>query len=117
MPGHQDLSQVVKISMEELKQKQDKGEKFYLLDNRSYEEYREKHIQGAISIPLEEFEKKISELALEENAEIITYCHGWHCSTSKIAALKLKEKGFSNVKVLDGSTKEWEAKGWSIESS
>jgi predicted sulfurtransferase len=43
-----------------------------IVDVRSIEAYRESHIKGALSIPLDELESRLSELP--RNKTIITYC-------------------------------------------
>lgn len=112
-PSPQMSFEEMKISLDDLKKKMDKGEDFILLDNRSFGEYQEKHIPGASSMPLSEIDKKYQELSKDK--EIITYCHGWHCNTSKIAAQKLKDYGFEKVRILDGTVSDWEKRGWPIE--
>jgi 3-mercaptopyruvate sulfurtransferase SseA len=45
-----------------------------LVDVRSAESYTKGHAAGAVSIPLENFEKNIGKLSLEKSQWIITYC-------------------------------------------
>ncbi len=92
----------------------DESEDFILIDTRSQKEYQEEHIVGAISLPASEIDNRYNELARDK--EIITYCYGGHCGPAKVAAQKLIQLGFSNVKVLDGSTQSWKAKGWQTET-
>ncbi len=108
------LASVPSISIKELKQKMDKGENFILIDARTEEEYKQSHIQGAISIPLPQINKKTT-AKFSKNSEIIVYCYGAKCGTSVWMARKLNELGFMNVKKLDGSVKDWQAKGGPIE--
>ncbi len=50
------------------------GSEAVIVDVRSAESFAAGHIAGAISIPLAEFETNISNIALEKDQWIITYC-------------------------------------------
>jgi rhodanese-related sulfurtransferase len=105
--------EIPKISIEELKQKMDKGENFVLIDSRSSVEYEEEHIKGAISIPYQQREELASNL--DKNKEIIIYCRGEKCGTSEVSGKKLIALGFKNVKELKGGVKEWKEAGGKTE--
>jgi len=45
-----------------------------VVDVRSESAYAEGHIPGAVSIPLDEFERNVNGIALEKDQWIITYC-------------------------------------------
>ncbi len=100
-----DSSEIPKISIEELKQKMDSQEDFILIDSRSQVEYEEEHIKEAISVPY----NKIEEIAsgLDKNKEIIIYCRGEACGTSRAMGSKLKEMDFENVKEFPYKVKDW----------
>ena len=68
MPTPEEL----RVPFEEFKKLYDRGE-VLVLDVRSAESYQAGHIPGAISIPLDAVEAKISELKKEKRA-IVTYC-------------------------------------------
>ncbi len=108
-----------KISIDELKSKNDKWEGYVLLDLRSPEEYKEEHLPHATMAPYRVFEKpniidRISPF-LDKRDEIILYCRGTKCQTSEVAARQLIGLGFNNVKVLDGGVNEWKTRGWPTE--
>lgn len=73
-----------------------------LLDISTPTEYDTGHIEGAISIPLEELRDRAGELDKEK--EIITYCHVGQ--RGYIAGRILKQKGFK-VKSLSGGYKSY----------
>jgi rhodanese-related sulfurtransferase len=75
-----------------------------IIDVRSPEEYAEKHIPGAINIPLGELESRSKELS--EQALIITAC-GKGGGRSAEAAAILKQQGFSKAFFLCGGTVGW----------
>ena len=64
---------VPRITVEDAKAAVDGGEAV-IVDVRSAESFAAGHIAGAISIPLTEFETNISNIALEKDQWIITYC-------------------------------------------
>ena len=64
---------VPRITVEDAKAAVD-GSEAVIVDVRSAESFAAGHIAGAISIPLTEFETNISNIALEKDQWIITYC-------------------------------------------
>lgn len=71
-----------------------------VLDLRPVEEYRAGHIPGAISIPLEELEHRLS--GLPKEGEIVAYCRGPYCVLSIQAVEMLRAKGFQAVRLEEG---------------
>ena len=65
------LSEVPRISAEELKDRLDNGEAIVVVDTRSAG-YGIKHIAGAISVPSVRGESPLDELPLDQ--EIVLYC-------------------------------------------
>ncbi len=64
---------VPRITVEDAKAAVDSGEAV-IVDVRSAESFAAGHIANAISIPLAEFETNISNIALDKDQWIITYC-------------------------------------------
>lgn len=73
----------------------------FLIDVRSTAEYNGGHIDGAISIPLDEIEN----INLGKTLNLIVYCKSG--SRSKSAAMKLLDLGYVNVYDL-GSMDNWQ---------
>lgn len=67
-----DLSEITRITVDEVKAKLDAGANIVIVDARSTREYEGSHIAGAISIPLGEIAQSYSDLRRYD--EIITYC-------------------------------------------
>ncbi|MCL2052611.1 MAG: rhodanese-like domain-containing protein [Lachnospiraceae bacterium] len=80
------------------------GEEFILLDVRSSEEYREKHIAGAILIPDNEIANRAEKELPDKNAKILVYCRSG--KRSEAAANKLAEMGYLNV-LNFGGINDW----------
>lgn len=91
------------ITVQELKQRLDKGDKLFLLDVREPYEYSLAKIEGSVLIPLGTLPQSIDKL--DRNSEIIAYCH--HGMRSADAVGFLVQQGFSNVKNLVGGIDAW----------
>ena len=75
-----------------------------IIDVRNPEEYTEKHIPGAINIPLSEFESYSNKLS--KQAIIITACGKGGGRSAQGAAL-LRQLGFEKAAYLCGGTFGW----------
>ncbi|MDF2946560.1 MAG: ArsR family transcriptional regulator [Bacillales bacterium] len=92
------------ITLLELKERMDNGE-ILLLDVRPKEEYDVAHIDGAVSIPIEELEQKLSILPV--NCNVVAYCRGPFCLMAVEAVEILKTKGINAIR-LENSVHDWE---------
>jgi rhodanese-related sulfurtransferase len=80
------------------------------VDARHEFDYNLGHIKGAINLPLKEFELKKDRLIdRSKDALLVTYCDGAECNSSIELAAKLRETGFTNVRIFFGGWSEWEA--------
>ena len=75
-----------------------------LLDMRDREDYRRGHIEGAISMPIQEIDERCRDLPRDR--EIVTYCYNQYCHLSTLGALKLVEHGIP-AKELNVGWSEW----------
>jgi len=82
-----------------------------VLDVRPPEEFRAGHLPGAISVPLKELEKRLSELP--RNREVVAYCRGPYCVLAVEAVEMLKARGFTAFRLEDGVS-DWHARGYPI---
>lgn len=88
------------ITVSELKERLDKGEKFHFLDVREEWEFEEDNL-GAENIPLGELPHRISELEKFKDEEIVVHCRSG--ARSGNAKKFMESKGFSQVRnVLGG---------------
>lgn len=81
------------VTMEQLKKMQNDG--IIIIDVRSPLEYKEGHIEGAISIPEYEIKSNIDKYIKDKNKEMILYCQTGH--RSKKAQKELKKMGYNNI--------------------
>ena len=92
-----------KITSDEAK-KMMETQKVIVVDVRTLEEYNEGHIPNAISVPLETIENEAEAKLKNQDALILVYCRSGR--RSREAALKLIEKGYTNV-IDFGGIKDW----------
>lgn len=83
-----------------------------LLDVRPADEFAMGHLPGALNVPMETLEERLSEL--DPNQEIVAYCRGAYCVMSFEAVAALRERGF-NVRRLEDGFPEWQAAGLPVE--
>jgi rhodanese-related sulfurtransferase len=79
-----------------------------VLDVRPAEEFHAGHLPGALSIPLKELERRLSELPRER--EIVAYCRGPYCVLAVEAVEMLRSRGFTAFRLEDG-IRDWQARG------
>jgi rhodanese-related sulfurtransferase len=102
------------ITREELKERMEQGHKFHLVDVLAPETYENKHIKGAINIPMTEISKKARKM-FDLDDDIVVYCSGFSCKASPTAAKTLDDLGFTNVFDYEGGREDWEEAGLPIE--
>lgn len=92
------------ITVQELKNKMDAGEKMVLLDVREPDERAAFNIGGK-HIPLGAVPARVQELAGNENEEVVVYCRSG--KRSGMAQQYLRQAGFTNVRNLEGGMLAW----------
>jgi len=96
------------ITIEEVKERLDRGEQLNLVDVRETYERAEFNIGGA-HIPLGQVQMmQVDELNNLKNEEVIVYCRSGNRSGQ--AALILETLGFTNTKNLAGGMLAWQSK-------
>lgn len=83
------------------------------IDARPRNEYAQGHIQGALSLPWQELDHYLPEIAehLETDKIIVAYCDGETCDLSHLLALFFKDMGFEDVRVLVNGWSIWQEAG------
>ena len=96
------------ISVEELKNRMDAGEKLNLVDCREQDEYAEFNLGGQL-IPLGKIQTmQTEELDDLKDEEIIIHCRSGN--RSMMACLFLDTLGYKNTKNLTGGVLAWQEK-------
>jgi rhodanese-related sulfurtransferase len=107
---------VNKITRDELMRMVSSGEKFKLVDVLDREHFAKEHIKGAISIPVNEIEKKAPKL-LKKSEKIVVYCASFDCQASTNAAEKLLSMGYKNVLDYKGGLKDYKETNLPLEGN
>ncbi|WP_395767329.1 rhodanese-like domain-containing protein [Aquirufa sp.] len=97
------------ITIEELKERMDKGEKLNLIDVREEYEFDEFNI-GATLIPLGELPNRLEEIEAWKDQEILIHCRSG--ARSGRAKEYLMSEGYSNVRNVLGGVLAWQAAGY-----
>jgi rhodanese-related sulfurtransferase len=90
------------ITVEELKEKIDKGEKFFLLDVREIFESQISSLGGTL-IPINSLPRRLNEIENEKNNEVIVYCRTGNRSHYAVEFLR-KQAGLLTWKNLLGES-------------
>jgi len=107
-----EYAQLEPVDEDALRRKVRKSE-VTLLDVRPPEEYAAGHIPGALSVPLPELAKRLSELP--KRREVVAYCRGPYCVLAVEAVKLLRARGFRAVRLEDGVL-DWAARGLEVEA-
>jgi rhodanese-related sulfurtransferase len=83
-----------------------------VLDVRPPEEYAAGHIAGAVSVPLADLQRRLSELP--RGRRVVAYCRGPYCVLAAEAVRLLRKRGFDAVRLKDGFP-EWRDAGLPVE--
>jgi rhodanese-related sulfurtransferase len=103
---------VREVSIDEVKQRLDRGQKFLLIDVREESEWAKDHLPGAIHLGKGVIERDVEERVPDLNASMILYCGGGF--RSALAADNLQKMGYTNVLSMDGGVRGWREKGYPL---
>lgn len=103
---------IKETTVDQVKSKLDKGEKFLLIDVREDNEYAKDHLPGAIHLGKGIIERDIEERVPDLNAPMILYCGGGF--RSALAADNLQKMGYTQVISMDGGIRGWREKGFPL---
>ena len=90
----------INIEYEDIKRIMENNKNVILLDVRSPQEYREKHLNNSINVPLYNLENEIENNIRNKNSIIIVYCMSG--IRSKKACNILIDKGYKYIYNLEG---------------
>ena len=101
---------IPELTIDEVKDRIERGEQWTVLDVREREEYREGHLEGAIALPRGFLEMRVEETLPDKTLPVIAYCAGG--VRSLIAARTMKELGYENVSSMAGGYTAWKNAGY-----
>ena len=109
----QDVKKRVReTTVDAIKARLDRGDKFVLVDVREESEYAKDHLPGAIHLGKGVIERDIEAKFPDTGTELILYCGGGF--RSALAADALQQMGYSNVISMDGGMRDWRGRGYPL---
>jgi rhodanese-related sulfurtransferase len=103
---------IKELTVDQVKAKLDRGEKFHLVDVREESEFAKDHVPGARHLGKGVIERDVEERLPDTAAEIVLYCGGGF--RSALAADNLQKMGYTNVISMDGGIRGWREKGYPL---
>ncbi|MBX9963404.1 MAG: rhodanese-like domain-containing protein [Burkholderiales bacterium] len=79
--------------------------------------YAQKHLPGALHMPHDQVDALAAGLIPSKSAPVVVYCASTTCQNSHIAARRLTQLGYENVRVYTGGKQDWEAAGLPFNSA
>ena len=106
-------SRVKECTVDDVKQKLARGERFHLVDVREDSEWDAGHLPRAVHLGKGIIERDIETKIPQKDDEIILYCGGGF--RSALAADNLQKMGYNNVISMDGGYRGWKDAGLPVE--
>jgi rhodanese-related sulfurtransferase len=106
---HDAKSRVKELTVDQVKARQDRGEKLNLIDVREDLEWAKDHLPGAIHLGKGIIERDVEARFPDPNTELVLYCGGGF--RSALAADNLQRMGYTRVISMDGGIRDWREKG------
>jgi rhodanese-related sulfurtransferase len=105
-------NRVHEVTIDEVKAKLDRKEKFLLVDVREESEYAADHLPGAVHLGKGIIERDVEGRVPDQNTPIVLYCGGGF--RSALAADNLQKMGYTRVLSMDGGIRGWREKGFAL---
>jgi rhodanese-related sulfurtransferase len=96
-------------TVDEVKARIDRGDKFLLIDVREDSEWANGHLPGAVHMSKGVIERDIEARVPDPATPMVLYCGGGY--RSALAADNLQKMGYSNVLSMDGGWRGWRQRG------
>jgi len=103
---------VRETTVDDIKARMDRNEKFTLVDVREESEYAKDHLPGAIQLGKGVIERDVEGKVPDLNTPMVLYCGGGF--RSALAADNLQKMGYTNVISMDGGMRDWRNKAYPL---
>lgn len=103
---------IKEVSVDEIRDRLDRGQKFLLIDVREESEFAKDHLPGAIHLGKGIIERDVEERVPDLNTPMVLYCGGGF--RSALAADNLQKMGYTSVLSMDGGIREWREKSYPL---
>jgi rhodanese-related sulfurtransferase len=100
------------VTIDEVKAKLDRKEKFLLIDVREESEYAADHLPGAVHLGKGIIERDVEARVPDQDTPMVLYCGGGF--RSALAADNLQIMGYTQVLSMDGGIRGWREKGFAL---
>jgi rhodanese-related sulfurtransferase len=100
------------VTIDDVKAKLDRREKFVLIDVREESEYAADHLPGAVHLGKGIIERDVEDRVPDQNTPLVLYCGGGF--RSALAADNLQKMGYTQVLSMDGGIRGWREKGFTL---
>ena len=100
------------VTIDEVKAKLDRKEKFLLIDVREESEYAADHLPGAVHLGKGIIERDVENRVPDQDTPVVLYCGGGF--RSALAADNLQKMGYTHVLSMDGGIRGWREKGFAL---
>ena len=101
---------VRETTCEDVRRRQQAGERFHLIDVREDHEWQRGRITGAVHLGKGIIERDVEARFPDPSAELVLYCGGGY--RSALAADALGQMGYANVFSLAGGWRRWTELGY-----
>lgn len=87
-----------------------------IVDARLHTLFRDGHIPGALNLPALRPSDGVLQkiLAYPRHVTVVVYCESENCTDSKTVAELLREKGMTDIRILEGGMELWLAHGFPV---
>jgi rhodanese-related sulfurtransferase len=103
-------TRVRETTVDQIKGRLDRGEKFLLVDVREDSEWAKDHLPNAVHLGKGIIERDVEQRVPDPSTEMVLYCGGGF--RSALAADNLQRMGYTNVWSMDGGVRGWREKGY-----
>lgn len=106
-------SRIKECTVEDVKRRQQAGDKFTLVDVREESEWAAGHAAGAVHMSKGVIERDVEKKVPDKARPLVLYCGGGF--RSALVADNLQKMGYTNVISMDGGWKAWVQAGMTVE--
>lgn len=101
---------VVIVDPEQVREWQETGREFVLIDARDAVQYGQEHLPGAINVPYVDI--RAGGNLPPKSATIVLYCSDARCPISQYAYRSLEQLGYANLYDMRAGLQGWKAEGY-----
>ncbi len=102
------------VTVQELRERREKGEDIIVIDTRTVPEFTRDHVPGAVNVPGAELLLRYTEIVPSAETQIVVSCAG--LPRAILGAQTLIDAGSPNpVAYLEDGTAAWRRAGWALE--